>query len=76
MKLRVTIHNEAGTMWATVVEYPGVFATGDTMAELLESLGEGLAAVVTADEIAASAHLDSMEPVAPERQDERVLQFC
>ncbi len=41
--LRVQIHFEDGTMWATVESMPGVFATGDTLEELRESLTEGIA---------------------------------
>ncbi len=33
-------------MWATVDEYPGVFATGDNLDELRESLQEGIALVL------------------------------
>lgn len=76
MKFHVTIHNEHGTMWATVEEFPGVFATGDTMPELMASLSDGLGAVLTADDIAAAAQLDSMEPVGPELEDHRILELC
>lgn len=41
--LNIRIHLEDGKMWATVDEYPGVFATGDTLDELRESLREGIA---------------------------------
>jgi predicted RNase H-like HicB family nuclease len=40
--LNIVIHNEDGALWATVQEMPGVFATGDTMDELRESLREGI----------------------------------
>ncbi len=33
-------------MWATVDEYPGVFATGENLEELRESLQEGIALVL------------------------------
>jgi predicted RNase H-like HicB family nuclease len=33
-------------MWATVDEYPGVFASGDNLEELRESLQEGIALVL------------------------------
>lgn len=45
-ELRVQIHLEDGTYWAQVVEYPGCFATGDTLDELAESLGEALSLVL------------------------------
>ena len=41
--IRVQIHLEDGSMWATVDDMPGVFATGDTLDELRESLQEAVA---------------------------------
>jgi predicted RNase H-like HicB family nuclease len=41
--LTVKIRFEDGTIWATVEEMPGVFATGDTIGELQESLREAIA---------------------------------
>jgi len=40
--LNIVVHDEGGALWATVREMPGVFATGDTMDELRESLQEGI----------------------------------
>jgi predicted RNase H-like HicB family nuclease len=40
--LNIVVHDEDGALWATVREMPGVFATGDTMDELRESLREGI----------------------------------
>jgi predicted RNase H-like HicB family nuclease len=40
--LNIVVHDEDGSLWATVQEMPGVFATGDTMDELRESLQEGI----------------------------------
>jgi predicted RNase H-like HicB family nuclease len=40
--IRVKIHLEDGSMWATVDDLPGVFATGDTLDELRESLEEAV----------------------------------
>jgi predicted RNase H-like HicB family nuclease len=40
--LNIVVHDEDGALWATVEEMPGVFATGDTMDELRESLQEGI----------------------------------
>lgn len=45
-KLRVNVHHEDDAFWATVEEYPGVFATGDTLDELRESLQEGIALIL------------------------------
>ncbi len=42
----ITIRFEDGAYWATVEAFPGVFATGDTLDELRESLEEGIALYV------------------------------
>ena len=42
-ELHVNVHHEDGALWATVEEFPGVFATGDDLDELRESLEEGIA---------------------------------
>jgi predicted RNase H-like HicB family nuclease len=41
-QLSIVVHIEDGAFWATVDEFPGVFATGDTLEELRESLEEGV----------------------------------
>jgi predicted RNase H-like HicB family nuclease len=40
--LHIDVHLEDGSLWAIVEELPGVFATGDTLEELRESLEEGI----------------------------------
>lgn len=40
--MTVQVHFEAGTCWATVDEFPGLFAAGDTERELYESVADGL----------------------------------
>ncbi|HUA73678.1 MAG TPA: type II toxin-antitoxin system HicB family antitoxin [Solirubrobacteraceae bacterium] len=45
-QLHVNVRLEDGSLWATVDEYPGVFATGDDLEELRESLQEGIALVL------------------------------
>ena len=40
--LTAQIHEEEGAYWAAIPELPGVFATGDTLDELFESLREGV----------------------------------
>jgi len=42
MELKVRVHHEEGSYWAEVVELPGCFASGDTIDELLEGLGEAI----------------------------------
>lgn len=44
--VHISIHLEDQAYWATVDEYPGVFAAGDTLDELRESLEEGLSLVI------------------------------
>lgn len=36
------VHHEDGHYWAEVVELPGVFASGETLDELVEALGEAI----------------------------------
>lgn len=38
----VRVNHEAGQLWATVDEQPGLFATGDNLAELFTTLGAAL----------------------------------
>jgi predicted RNase H-like HicB family nuclease len=45
-QLHVNVRFEEGSLWATVEEFPGVFAAGDDLAELRESLEEGIALVL------------------------------
>jgi predicted RNase H-like HicB family nuclease len=40
VELQVTVHEEDGMYWAEVPSHPGLFASGETMDELLEALGE------------------------------------
>ncbi len=40
VELQVTVHEEDGMYWAEVPNHPGLFASGETMDELLEALGE------------------------------------
>ena len=47
-QLHVDVRLEDGALWATVAEFPGVFATGDDLEELRESLQEGIALVLAA----------------------------
>jgi predicted RNase H-like HicB family nuclease len=44
--LHVSVHLEDDVYWATVEEFPGVFATGDNLEELRENLEEGIALVM------------------------------
>lgn len=47
--LHVSVRFEDDAFWATVEEFPGVFAAGDNLTELRESLEEGIALVLPSD---------------------------
>lgn len=47
--VHIQVHLEDGAFWATVDEHPGVFATGDDLDELRESLQEGISLVLAED---------------------------
>ena len=42
MEYTARIHHEDGTYWAEVPDLPGVFASGDTVDELLDALKEAI----------------------------------
>jgi predicted RNase H-like HicB family nuclease len=42
-ELHVDVHRDDGSYWAEVRELPGCFASGDTVAELIESVEEAVA---------------------------------
>ncbi len=45
-QLHVNVRHEDDSLWATVDKFPGVFATGDSLDELRESLEEGISLVL------------------------------
>jgi predicted RNase H-like HicB family nuclease len=45
-QMQVQVREEDGALWATVDEYPGVFAAGDDLEELRVSLEEGICLIV------------------------------
>lgn len=42
MELTVTVHHERDGVWSEVAELPGCFASGRTLEELHEALGEAV----------------------------------
>lgn len=42
-ELHVEVHREEGSYWAEVRDLPGCFASGDTAAEVIESVEEAVA---------------------------------
>ena len=57
-ELTARIHAEDGSYWADVRELPGVFATGDTLDELFDSLREGVVLVMGNDSGTESVQLE------------------
>lgn len=57
-QLTAQIHNEDGSYWADVPELPGVFATGDTLDELFDSLREDVVMALADDSEPASVRLE------------------
>jgi predicted RNase H-like HicB family nuclease len=49
-QLHINVRYEDDSLWATVDEFPGVFATGDNLDELRESREEGIALVLERDD--------------------------
>jgi predicted RNase H-like HicB family nuclease len=43
VELDVKVHEEDGMYWAEVPSHPGLFASGETMDELIEAVGEAWA---------------------------------
>jgi predicted RNase H-like HicB family nuclease len=63
VQLHVRVRLEDDALWATVDEFPGVFATGDNLDELRESLEEGIALMLAkpGGEVPA-VKLDALHP--------------
>ncbi len=57
-KLTARIHAEDGSYWADVPDPPGVFATGETLDELFDSLREGVVLVLGNDSAADSVQVE------------------
>lgn len=62
-RVNFRIRMEDGAFWATVAEFPGVFATGQTLEELRASLEEGIALYVAkSGEDVRPVHLPPLKP--------------
>lgn len=42
LTVAVTVHHEQGSFWSEVDRFPGCFASGATLSELREALGEAI----------------------------------
>ncbi|MHB8531188.1 MAG: type II toxin-antitoxin system HicB family antitoxin [Solirubrobacteraceae bacterium] len=67
VELRANVRREHGMYWAEVPSHPGLFASGETMDELIDALGEAWA-LYTSDERAGEPR-----PVHPAAQSLSVL---
>lgn len=56
-ELHVDVHNEDGAYWAEVRELPGCFASGATVAELVEAVEEAVALYLAPPEAESPASL-------------------
>lgn len=50
-ELHIHARHEDGSFWATVEEFPGVFATGDGLDELWKSLEEGISLMLERSDV-------------------------
>lgn len=50
VELRANVRFEGGMYWAEVPSHPGLFASGETVDELIEALGEAWALYTSDDE--------------------------
>jgi predicted RNase H-like HicB family nuclease len=64
MEYTARIHHEDGTYWAEIPDLPGVFASGDTVDELLEALKEAVALYLGEDE-PGTAELSELKLALP-----------
>lgn len=60
-QLNIQVTLEDGSMWATVEEYPGVFATGDTHEELRASIEEGVSLYLSEPGASVNVTLAALE---------------
>ncbi len=67
IELVAEVHREDGMYWARVPSHPGLFASGETMDELIESLGEAWALYTSDDDSVPQA------AVTPATQSLRVV---
>lgn len=55
VELQANVHREDGMYWAEVPSHPGLFASGQTIDELIEALGEAWV-LYTSDGAASGQH--------------------
>jgi predicted RNase H-like HicB family nuclease len=68
IEITALVHNEDGMYWAEVPEYPGLFASGETMDELIEALTEAWGMYIherKPDEPKAAGTCESVETNVP-----------
>jgi len=57
-------HEDDGSTWAEVLDLPGCFASGDSMEELWDALGEAISLYLD-DDPGAGSITDTPEPARP-----------
>ena len=79
MRFKVVIHHEGSGYWSEIAELPGCFASGRTLSELHEALGEAIGiylweqpAEVEPDELAVGRLEVSVQRPATQLHDRKV----
>jgi predicted RNase H-like HicB family nuclease len=73
----VRVHAEEGSLWAQVDELPGVFASGDTVDELEESLAEAIGMVLSSEKSRVEVRLSGRNRISDEAvEEQRFLVSC
>lgn len=74
--LHIKVRLEDGALWATVEQYPGVFATGDTLEELRASLEEGISLYLSEPGASVSVKIAALESEPMEATAQADLAFA
>ena len=73
MRFTVRVHHEGAEYWSEIAELPGCFASGRTLSELHEALGEAIGlylwnepvTVTTADLAVGAGQIEVSHPAGP-----------
>lgn len=76
MQLHFKINLDDGSFWATVEEYPGVFAAGDTLEELRASLEEGISLYLSEPGASVNVKIAALESEPMEATAQADLAFA
>lgn len=56
VRFTVRIHEEDGSLWAEVVQMPGLFVSGESIDEIQEALTEAMSLYMTSKNVTVSYH--------------------